>query len=385
MDPYLFKRLWRRPWLSLCCLVLSGVLCFLLCFLSGYEQEQQKKLTETQDSFEILCVVTNVKGTQSTSLHLSSSFSYFMTSPDYEMHRHIKDLRMTKEFEMSCPALGISNSLLTGVTNERCAEALNPALGGGTNIWTEGFYESEQPLCLVSEGHYEGLGDAETIRLSLTDPAVDSMQDPDSGKGIIEFQIAGTYKGNSDAMYMPFNASQVLSSQISQKCGVDSIAFLAADNRNLEALSQAASEKLCAVDPLAEDRALGTAALTIHDEQFNATVAALEQNIERTRYLLPLVSVLGLGVGFLSSFLATRGERRTYALMRTLGMTKGKLFASIVREQMLLPLFIVLLISLLTGEFLPALFYLLCNTIGCCAAVVRSVRVPPTAILREQE
>ena len=30
MDPYLFKRLWRRPWLSLCGLVLSLTLCILL-------------------------------------------------------------------------------------------------------------------------------------------------------------------------------------------------------------------------------------------------------------------------------------------------------------------------------------------------------------------
>lgn len=90
------------------------------------------------------------------------------------------------------------------------------------------------------------------------------------------------------------------------------------------------------------------AALTIHDEQYNATIAVLEQNIERTRYLLPLVSLLGLGVGFLISFLATRGGRRTYALMRTVGMTKDKLLASILRKQLLLPILAVIVISLLS-------------------------------------
>lgn len=72
MDPYFWKRLWRRPWLSLCSLILSAVLCMLLCFLVGYRQEQRAILAETQANFEILCVVSNVKGTQTTRLQLGS-------------------------------------------------------------------------------------------------------------------------------------------------------------------------------------------------------------------------------------------------------------------------------------------------------------------------
>ena len=97
MDPYLFKRLWRRPWLSLCSLILSGVLCLLMCFLTGYRQEQEDKLRETQESFEILCVVSNVTGTQTSGLRLWSWAEYFVTSDEYDLHNYVKDLRMTKE------------------------------------------------------------------------------------------------------------------------------------------------------------------------------------------------------------------------------------------------------------------------------------------------
>lgn len=341
---------------------------------------------QTQDSFEILCVATNLKGTQSTSLHLPSSYIYFLTSSEYEMHKHIKDLRMTKEFKLNCMELNIFDSMLIGITNERCADALNPAMGGGTDIWVDDFYESDKMICLVSEDIYQAFGKEETVTMHVFDPSVYATEADDySGRGAIEFQIVGTYQGQSNTVYMPFRASQILEAEISQCGGVDSISFLAADNRNLEGLSEAASRKFKTVDPLSVEGSKWVAALTIHDEQYNATIAVLEQNIERTRYLLPLVSLLGLGVGFLISFLATRGERRTYALMRTVGMTKDKLLASILREQLLLPILAVIVISLLTGEFLPALFYLLCHTTGCCTAVIRSVRVPPTAILREQE
>ena len=126
-------------------------------------------------------------------------------------------------------------------------------------------------------------------------------------------------------------------------------------------------------------------ALKIYDEQYRATVAALEQNIQRTALLVPLILLVSLGVGFLVSVLATRSERRTYALMRTLGMTRGRLFGSILREQLLLPAIAAVLCAVAAGKPLSALSYLISHTIGCCIAVIRSVRVPPTAILREQE
>ena len=385
MDPYLLKRLWRRPWLSLCSLILSGVLCFLLCFMSGYQQEQQDKLLETQESFEVLCVVSNVRGTQTTGLRLWSWAEYFVTSEEFELHKHVKDLRMTKEFEITCMELGLLDVLLTGVTNERCVDDLNPAMGGSVTFFEDDFYESEELMLLVSEELYATLGEEKTVTLSVTDLAINPEMETDGGVGTADFRIVGYYAGKGSNLYMPFPAAQALSVEISQKTHVDSIAFLAADNRKLEELSEAASLKFKTVDPYGLDTQGPSAALTIHDEQYRATVAVLEQNIERTAYLLPVILLLSLGMGFLISFLATRGESRTYALMRTLGMTKGRLFASILREQILLTILAALAAALFTGKYLPALSYLLCHGIGCCIAVIRSVRVSPTAILREQE
>lgn len=385
MDPYILKRLWRRPWLSLCSLVLSGVLCFLMCFLTGYQQEQRDKLVEAQESFEILCVVSNVRGNQTSRLRLGSWAEYFVTSEEFELHKYIKDLRMTKEYEATCLSLGLADALLTGVTNERCVDDLNPALGGSVTLLQEGFYESEELLLLVSEEIYSELGAEKTVTISITDPAINRYWHPELGFGTAEFRVVGYYAGKGSDLYMPFPAAQALSVGISQQTHVDSIAFLAADNKKLEELSRAASLKFKTVDPLETETTGLYAALTIHDEQYRATVAALEQNIQRTAYLLPLIAVLGLVVGFLISFLSTRGEIRTYALMRTLGMTRGKLFASILREQILLTVLAVAAISVLMKNFPPALFFMICYAVGCCTAVLRSVRIPPTAILREQE
>lgn len=381
MDPYLFRRLWRRPWLSLCCFILSAVLCFLLCYVSGYGQEQQAKLLDTQQNYDILCVVTNRKGTQTSSLRMGSSAAYFVQEGEFA--QLIRDVRITKEFQVSSLKLGISEGTLLGVTNAQCAEELDPAMGASVTLMEDGFFESEEYICLVSKEKYSMLED-DTVKLHVIDLFVYPMVE-DEGVGNVEFRVVGYYDGKGDSVFMPFAASQQLCIELSNRVSSDSIAFYAKNNLALDELSDAASEMFGTVDPAASDVSVPRVALTIHDEQYRATVAVLEQNIERTAYLLPVILLLSLGVGFLISFLATRGESVTYALMRTLGMTKGRLFASILREQMLLTVLAALAAALITKRFQPAMWYLLCHGIGCCIAVIRSVRVAPTAILREQE
>ena len=404
MDPYVLKRLWRRPWLSLCSLVLSAVLCFLLCYLSGYQAEQQQKLDETKSSFDILCVVTNRRGTQSVSLRMNAGAYYALIDPEGALPKLIRDLRVTKEFYISCDALELSDAPMIGVTNERCVEDLDPAMGAEVTLFREDFYETEDYVFLMSQEKYDALVEkrmllaemegtefeeaellTEIFTFRVQDPLIDPTSGDEWGQGELEGMLGGIYSGSGSDLYISFPASQKLGIEVSNRTSTDSIAFLAADNQRLDAIREAALPSFGTVDPLADEHSSPRYALTIHDEQYNATVAALEQNIQRTRYLLPLVALLGLGMGFLISFLSTRGERMTYALMRTLGLTRGKLFWSILREQMILALLAVVIMAGLTGNIPPAVFYLSCHCVGCCLSVIRSLQVPPTAILREQE
>lgn len=404
MDPFLIKRLWRRPWMSLCILLLTGVLCFLLCYLSGYRQDQSRELERTKASFDILCVVTNRRGTESVSLRMGSSAYYFLTDPEGAMPPLIRDLRATKEFHVFSGGLYVDQELMIGVTNERCAEELDPAMGGETVLFTEDFYGSDAALCLISQEKYERLlqerleqaeleGETyseaqlrqEVFTLSVTDPYVYPQTGDGSGIGKTELRLGGYYSGGGESIFIPFRTSQNLAAELSGRVSTDSLAFLAADNSGLEELVEAASEVFGTVDPLAAEHSMPRLALTVHDAQYQATVAALEQNIRRTEYLLPVVAVLGLGVGFLISFLSTRGERRTYGLMRTLGMTRGRLVASVLLEQLALAILSTGIVAAATGSGLPALVSLCCYTVGCCAAVIRLLQIPPTAILREQE
>lgn len=389
MDPYVLKRLWRRPWLSLCSLILAGLLCFLLSYLSDYRQNQQNRLQEVKENFEVLCVATNLSGSNSTNLKIDPAVVDFVYDRENGLGDHVKDVRITKRFEYNAPTLTFDyfggNMDVTGVTSPRCAQALDVEQGGYVTWLEAGFYDSRENICVVSQMTYDSLEDP-VLPLYLTDPvSYKPWRDPESGSPTLELRIVGYYTGGGSDIYIPYGTSQRLLEEITGTGGCDAISFLAADNEELETLQKAASRMFHSVNPLVGNTAASTLALTIYDEQYRATVAALEQNIQRTALLLPLILLVSLGVGFLVSVLATRSERMTYALMRTLGMTRRKLFCSILREQLLLPMLAAMLSALTARKPLPALAYLICYTIGCSIAVIRSVRVPPTAILREQE
>ena len=389
MDPYVLKRLWRRPWMSLCSFLLAALLCFLLSYLADYRQGQEEKLQEVKNNFEILCVVTNLSGSNSTNLKIEPKVIDFVLDRETGLGSHVKEIQMTKRFDYVAPSVTFEyfggEMAVTGVTNPRCAQVLDPGQGGYVTWLEEGFYESSENICIVSQMTYDSL-EEKVLPVYLTDPVSwKRWKDPQTGLPTLELRVVGYYTGGGADVYIPFGTAQRLSEEACGKGGCDAIAFLAADNEALEELQNAASPVFRSVNPLIGNTKDSNLALKIYDEQYRATVAALEQNIQRTALLVPLILLVSLGVGFLVSVLATRSERRTYALMRTLGMTRGRLFGSILREQLLLPTTAAILCAVAAGKPLSALSYLIFHTVGCCIAVVRSVRVPPTAILREQE
>ena len=388
MDPYLFKRLWRRPWLSLCGLILSLTLCILVGYLSGHQQELKRQLEETRTSYDILCVVTDRRGGSSSGLKLGPEILEFIFDEGEEgLSQFVRDLRITKEFDYTCPALGLFNLedlTLAGVNCERCDPLLDPDLGAQVTYLTEDFYNQDDFYCLIPESMQMNL-EGDRLVLDIQDPYISANIRKYVGTGTLELTVAGSYRGESNRIFISFDAAQRLAEEISEKHSFDAMSFLAADNERLDDLYSVAKRYFSRVDPNAGNKLAHKPALTVYDEQYRATIAALEQNIERTGYLLPVVLLLGLGVGFLISFLFTRSERRTYALMRTLGMTRWRLFGSILREQLLLVVLAVGAAVVLTGEIVPGAVYFLCYAIGCAACISKAIRVPPTAILRDQE
>ena len=374
MSGYVFKRIVRRPWLCLMGFLVSGLLCVLLCSLSSYRQGQQANLERVRDSYDLVCVVTDVRGTKSSSLRMNLRYVDFIEDEQAGLGSYAKDLRITKEFYATWP---LGSGTMTGMTSERCSSLMDVAQGGAFSAPAD-FFDRDDFVCLVSQALYDSCAD-QTIQVQVVDPY---GSDIEAAKGEADFQVVGWYSGMSVDLIIPYPSAQKLSGRIRGGRCADSLSFLLKDNNQAEKMLAASLSVFEPADPNSVSHGY---AITVHDKQFKATIASLEQNIRRTTRLLPLMAVLSLGAGFLLGLLATRGEMRNYALMRTLGLGRGRLFVDVLLEQMLLPTVAALLTACVMGEHLPACVFLACHMVGCILSVRRPVLAPPTRLLRDQE
>lgn len=387
MSPFFFKRMARSPAKHIGLLLVVLTLSGLICFLSLYREKQEKSMNEAIDSAEVICIVTNLQGTRSTGLRMGFGAAQAVTLGEYyRLPEFVKDIRMTKELTLDAPVIGGDISLLA-VTSPKGLEKLDPALGGGVELFREDFYSSDEPLLIVSEQVYGRLAGETALTGVITDPFVNPDLFPDMpgiGRGEAGFTVAGFYYGVGNEVFMPFDAAMLIVDRISVSRSVDSISFLAKDNRRLDKLKEAASEVFAEVDPEGI-RSARRFALTVHDEELRAAVAAFEQNVRRADWLIPAGLVLSLAAGFLVGFIITRSEKNTYALARSVGMTRRRLALSALAEQLILPLFACVITGAAFLSPLPALAVFALYALGCVFAVIKAVSVSPTRLLREQE
>lgn len=381
MGPFYLRRLRRRPWRPLCVLLLCAAFAALLCRLSEQAAGQERELERVHSSMDVRCTVSDVRGTSTTSLRMSEGIIWRVTDPEGPLTPHVRDLRMTKEFYYDCAELGVSSGALTGVTDESCAEALDPAFGAEVEYFSEGFYGSSDLLCLVSEGLYSQLGGSGSVALALRDPYGELWGD---ASGEYEFTVAGRYPGGGTEIYIPWPCAAGLMEELSGTLSCDSMTFYARDNRRLGALAEAAASTFCPVDP-AGSSTIYSYALTVHDSQYLETVETLEASIRRTQLTIPALLQGALAAGLLSSYLYMRGERRSFALMRTIGMPRARLAIAMLCEQLVPQAAGCALAAAVFGGALPAAALFACTLFGVCAGAVPVIQQRPSALLSKKE
>lgn len=374
MDGTLFKRLLRKPWLSLAGFLISGALCLLLCLLVVHLDRQEAHLEEIRGSYEIRVVVSDLRGTKTDRLFLSHRYTDFLKDEQNGLGAFIRDLLLTKSFDLRA-TFGTGKAI--GVSSELCASALNPKAGGAWYATVEDFFECSERICLVSEVNYEKYAGQE-LMVNLKDSYA-----LENGSGDFPFTVVGWYKGEGSDIYIPYPTSQHISGHLAEAESTDSAGFTVKDNTKIDEMLAAAAGIFEQVDP--SSMQAGSFALNVHDRQYKATIAAMEQNIRRTSYLFPLLALMGLSVGFLLGVLGTRRETRTYALMRTLGVSGFSLFFSVLIEQMFSPVLAALIVGAILMRPLPALIFLVCYLVGCILAAIRPVTGSPTKLFREHE
>ena len=406
MASTVLKRIIRRPLLSLTGFLLAAVLCFVLCFLVQYRQEQEENIRQIRETYPILCTVTDARGVNTQSLRLYKRYLQWVEDEEEGIGSYIRDLKVTRELlvegvvpgedglfsgesDTLYPGMGSSLSYrpdyvlcpfrkALGLSDPACSELTDPAKGGDYTSTVEDFFHRDENICLVPETEYEKLEGA-VLSFRLRSPYT---KDGSGGVGYEDFKVVGWYKGEGDSLLLPYPCAQRVGYEIADTISVDSISFFVKDNTKLEEMKKKAMEVFTEPAPSSYS---GRAGLVVKDSVYRLTLRETEQNIKQINQLIPVSLILSLSAGLLAGYLAVRGETKTYALMRTLGVGKLRLFGMVLLEQLLLPAAGALAVGLVMKQPLPAFGYFGCHAAGCLLAGLRPVLAAPTKLLRAQE
>ena len=379
MINYVFKRILRRPFLSLAGLVLAGALCFALCFLVSYRDRLEADLQAMQKSYLVRCVVTDARGTKSNHMRLHRRFLQFVQDEKNGLGAYIENLCLTKNLE-SDSALG--KGYAVGISRPQADRRMLEERGGGFYTYKEDFFESGDFCCLVPETAYERF-EGGSIACTLVNPYTsEGLGSDHSNSWSFKLEVVGWYKGSGTDVILSFPAVQRLASRLTGTISVDAISFDLKDGSQSDLVREVLAKEFVTPDPSSPSF---RPAITVQDKQYRIAITEMQQNIARTERLVPVILFISLAAGFLMGFLSVRGETKTYALMRTVGMGKGKLVLSVLAEQLLLPFAACLAVGLIMNMPLVALLYFICYMVGCLVAVIRPALSEPTKLLRVQE
>lgn len=394
MTPFLFTKILRRPILTFCSILTSAIFCFLICLLSDYVKRQKTELELVKDNFPIECVVSNVKGTSTKNLNIPSQYIMYVTKEQYLFSSYIKNLCMTKNFSYQWTDIERDNlGIMIGINQLECTKELSPEYNGKITFYdwyNEDFLKEEKAVCLVSTAIAQKIPIQEEenrfLNLFIHDPFLQIKKE-------ITLQVVGEYESKSSELYIPWGYCYNLMLENSDTISCDSMSFLVKENRKLTELKKEALNMFVSIDPTEQTPSYHFA-LIIRDEIYFSTLLSLEQNAKRLERIMPLLLGLTLGIGGLISFLCVRTEKKSYALMRTLGVTGKKVFVASLSEQMVLEIIgeitgiLFFLLTVSKGTSLPILFlilYFLCYFFGCCFAVYHITKSSPAQLLREEE
>lgn len=379
------RSIWRRRGVSvlLVAVVLAGV--FSSMILHNLIRRQEEAMADMVENTTISCVVTNPQGTDSGNLQMISAFVDMLAGLRHErgcyLDEYVKNVRAVATTPLEYP----KDYALRHIYSLDSDPHLSPVEGASVQFfegWEESVLKSRDRVCLVGNNApivttADGTSHI-TVELALWDP--------------VDLTVIGTVTGGPDGViYVPFYIE--LAQGISSAFSVDSCSFDIRDNARLEE-SKAELYKTFIHPKLSQQPDGLQYGLLVQDETYLHSLEEMESNLTMLRLLLPVLMVLTCGIGFFSGYLATRGRRKEFAVMRCLGMNPRKIFAIVFGEQAILALLgglagltlgIVLEggvtgAALAKAGFLTAVFL-----IGAAIAVLRVTRVNAMELMKVED
>lgn len=296
--------------------------------LQNLTLRQQAELLRVKRETVVSCRVTDVNGGRQEGLGLADAvLSALLGTRDPENARLsevVKNVRAIAVIPVNEPA----NSAIGCITALAADPALTKENGGTVTFydgWNKNMLLTTERVCLIPEGMQTEQKDGKETLHVVSDAFETTLQ------------VIGTYTGPSTMIYTPYYARWDEENSISRHA--KSCSFDIRDNFRLEEAKKRLYDYPYFVVPSITNEYDGMKyGLIVQDETYNATIDQIEGNLRTLRILLPVLLGLFCLLGFFISLLSTRGRKREFAVMRCLGMKRGRVFWLTFSEQFILAL-----------------------------------------------
>ena len=429
------KRLCREKAKSLTVPFIALTLVVLINALGGIEQWLEAQYEDILDNFAIRAQLSDLSGLNTRELHIGRVDIERFSNPDAPMstYNFITDLALRRTFHGERMADGVPVGLI-GITSLAADEVLTLDYTVAINFF-DGFdggeLQSDEFVGLVSEDLLHLTVDGKiNIGISIQLPGLlERVFVPEHNPGIVQdewgnffftdgfhmwpahpdsiffyetytegelitiertFTVIGSVSGVvENTVYGSFWPLTALLEEYTEKPPYSELLSLRiADNRDLSTFKGIAAMHYARAGPLFDTRPL---AITVFDLEFYETLEPLRQNAILVGVAIPIVYIISITVGFLTSMLLTRRRNAEFAVMRSVGVSRGSIFFGAIGEQLALcaigAAFGLSLIALFWGylDFERPAIFIACYMLGAVFSAARAARTNVLAILRERE
>ena len=319
--------LWRRKGSSALLMAVAALGVFASAALYSLSVRQEAAMAELEQNARIQCVVTSAQGQNSSNLGMISAFVDMLMGMRHErgcyLDEYVRDVRALAAMPLQEPA----DMELRRILSFDSDSALSAVEGASIQLqegWEETVFRTDQRVCLVPEGLEARPGPDGA--LYVTAAAEDGAP--------VDLQVIGTVSGGpGDVIWCPFYVQR--QEGLSEAFLVESCSFDIGDNARLDECKAAIFETF--VEPkLSNTGGSITYGVLVQDETYLATMEEFQANLSLLRILLPVLIALCGGISFFAAYLTTRGRVREFAVMRSLGMKRGRVFLLVFEEYVLL-------------------------------------------------
>lgn len=380
------------------------IICvFVLGLLSVYFNQissNKAQLEELAKIIPVYCRITNLNGSLETGLEISDTLiqeiknnTTFVKDPAFTVRlvAGLGDFPIEEWREkLNLNVVGANTiEAITGLSKEMIK----------ANVDVSDFFASTKQICILSDAIMErnhfSIGD--TISLNLYYQYYDEHKTLHYEKlALLPMKIVGTMEAisaNTEQLspdiILPFET--VRDSYIAQGITfyADSSFFYVANPLTINDFKKE-MKRIGLLEKIpAADYAYQGNALIVRDTTFRSLASQLRQSIDTLHDFFPLIFFLIVFIGYIISFLLINSRQKEFALMRALGVSRGKAFLLFLLEQSCLIIIgiglgggiIALVLHKVIVAFYAGIIFLVSYMIGCMFALWRMGKLSVTQAL----